>query len=216
MRLKKFELNTTGNDYVIGDVHGDWDNVDQALLDVKFDEDNDRLFCVGDLIDRGPNSASALLWLAKPWFHTVRGNHENMCIEVFNAKWSRDNYLLNGGAWFLDLQEAEQQLYVDAFSALPYAIEIQTENGRVGIVHAEVYNNDWETTGDEWELIKDVIETMLWARSKFKSQDSTPVANIDKVYVGHTPLKYPAQLGNVYYIDTGSVYPEGSLTIVKL
>lgn len=204
-----FGKNLKGNDYVIGDVHGDWDNVDQALLDVKFDDENDRLFSVGDLVDRGPESERALEWLAKPWFFAVRGNHEDMCIEVFNAKWSRDNYILNGGAWFLDLQEAEQQLYVDAFSSLPYTIQIDTDEGKVGLVHAEVPGNDWLNPNPD-------VETMVWARSKFKSQDTTVVANIDKVYVGHTPLKFPVQLGNVHYIDTGSVYPEGSLTIVKL
>lgn len=204
-----FGKNLKGNDYVIGDVHGDWDNVDQALLDVKFDDDNDRLFSVGDLIDRGPESERALEWLAKPYFFAIRGNHEDMCIEVFNSKWSNDNYILNGGAWFMGLQRAEQQMYVDAFSALPYTIQIDTDDGKVGLVHAEVPGNDWLNPNPD-------VETMVWARSKFKSQDTTVVANIDKVYVGHTPLKYPAQLGNVYYIDTGSVYPEGSLTIVKL
>ena len=210
--LKKFERNTVGNDYVVGDIHGDWDAVDAALLSVKFDDDNDRLFSVGDLVDRGPDSELALEWLAKPWFHAVRGNHEDMCIETFHSRWPGGNYILNGGAWFMGLQRAEQQTYVDAFDSLPYAIEIDTADGSVGIVHAEVPGNDWANV----DGIVDDVETMLWARTKFKKQDATEVANIDRVYVGHTPLKHVVQLGNVHYIDTGSVFPEGTLTIVKL
>lgn len=209
--LKKFEANTVGSDYVVGDIHGDWDAVDQALLDVRFDDDVDRLFSVGDLIDRGPESERALEWLSKPWFHAVRGNHEDMCIEVFKGTWPVGNYIQNGGAWVVGLSRAEQQTYVDAFDSLPYAMEIDTPTGKVGVVHAEVPDHDWSLLGEP-----PYKETMLWARTKFNRQDATEVANIDRVYVGHTPLKHVVQLGNVYYIDTGSVFPEGSLTIVKI
>lgn len=209
--LKKYERNVIGNDYVVGDIHGNWDAVDQALLDVRFDDDVDRLFSVGDLIDRGPESERALEWLAKPWFHAVRGNHEDMCIEVFNGTWPVGNYIQNGGAWFVGLSRAEQLTYVDAFSSLPYAIEIDTPSGSVGIVHAEVPNNNWNDV-----VYEDSVEVLVWSRTKIKYKDITNVANIGTVYVGHTPQRAVQQLGNVYYIDTGAAWAGGELTIMRV
>lgn len=210
MKLKKFERNTVGNDYVVGDIHGDWDKVDAALLSVRFDDDVDRLFSVGDLVDRGPDSELVLEWLDKPWFHAVRGNHEDMCMQVFKGSWPVHNYIQNGGAWFVGMTKAEQQTYVDAFSVLPHAIEIDTPEGSIGIVHAEVPNDNWNDVenGDE--------ESLLWARDKIQYKDVRSVNGIHAVYVGHTPQRTVQQLGNVYYIDTGAAWAGGTLTIMKI
>lgn len=81
MVFKRFEKNKEGRDFVIGDIHGCFDAVRAILGDVKFDESKDRLFSVGDLVDRGPDSIEAIDWIAKPWFHAVRGNHEQMAKE---------------------------------------------------------------------------------------------------------------------------------------
>ncbi len=76
--IKHFDINKVGADYVIGDIHGCFASFDQALLNVKFDPTNDRLFSVGDLVDRGTESRECLRWMARDWFHAVRGNHEQM------------------------------------------------------------------------------------------------------------------------------------------
>ena len=80
--VQRFAQNTWGRDFVVGDVHGCFDYLRAVLEHVQFDEVSDRLFCVGDLVDRGPQSEEAIDWIAKPWFHAVRGNHEQMAIDV--------------------------------------------------------------------------------------------------------------------------------------
>ena len=52
-----------GRDWVVGDVHGCFRTLRDALLAIDFDDGRDRLFSVGDLIDRGPNSIKAVDWL---------------------------------------------------------------------------------------------------------------------------------------------------------
>ena len=52
-----------GTDWVVGDVHGCFETLRQALAAIDFEQGRDRLFSVGDLIDRGPNSIEALEWL---------------------------------------------------------------------------------------------------------------------------------------------------------
>ena len=80
--VQRFTQNTRGRDFVVGDLHGCFDYLRVMLEHIQFDRVTDRLFCVGDLVDRGPQSEEAIDWIAKPWFHAVRGNHEQMAIDV--------------------------------------------------------------------------------------------------------------------------------------
>ncbi|MBP5144082.1 metallophosphoesterase, partial [Pseudomonas chlororaphis] len=72
-KIQRFEINTAGRDFAVGDIHGHFTKLQAALDAVQFDPTVDRLFSVGDLVDRGPESADVDTWLAKPWFHAVRG-----------------------------------------------------------------------------------------------------------------------------------------------
>lgn len=53
-RVKRFAANTAGRDIAVGDIHGHLTRLVHALAEIKFDESVDRLFSVGDLVDRGP------------------------------------------------------------------------------------------------------------------------------------------------------------------
>lgn len=211
MFLKKFDANTLGRDFVVGDIHGCFSKLCSTLDALGFDVKKDRLFSVGDLVDRGPSSHEAIDWIAQPWFHAVRGNHEQMAIGVASGHHNMGNYLANGGGWFLMLDEDRQQLIAKAFDALPFAIEIA---GRVGIVHAEVPDNDWNRIrflDERWPQMsknkqRDVTEQLMWAREKIATRNDAVVRNIDRVFVGHTPVSMPVRLGNVQYIDTGAVF----------
>lgn len=77
MRIKRFAANTAGRDFAVGDIHGHFTRLQAALDTAGFDPATDRLFSVGDLVDRGPECRDVLDWLAKPWFHPVRGNHDD-------------------------------------------------------------------------------------------------------------------------------------------
>ena len=66
-----------GRDWIVGDVHGCFRTLSQVLHGIDFEHGRDRLFSVGDLIDRGPNSVEALEWLEGDCFDAVvMGNHE--------------------------------------------------------------------------------------------------------------------------------------------
>ena len=82
-KIISFEENTKGLDYVLGDIHGRFDLVYQNLKEVGFDTARDRLFCVGDLIDRGPYSHHVVEFLQSSYVHAVRGNHEDMLLAFY-------------------------------------------------------------------------------------------------------------------------------------
>ena len=57
------ERNDTGRDLVVGDVHGHFATLRRALDELEVGE-HDRVFSLGDLVDRGPDSTAAKDWIA--------------------------------------------------------------------------------------------------------------------------------------------------------
>ena len=220
-KIKKFAKNTVGNDYIVGDIHGCFTLLQEELDKLHFRYNVDRLFSVGDLVDRGPESEHAIDWIAQPWFHAVRGNHEQMAIDYFQpgTGWNMDKhtYEYNGGGWFINMPIARQGVFAEVFDELPLVIELETDNGMVGIVHAEAINNDWDTTKAYINIQPTIANNvLLWARDKIKYGDDTKIVGINHVVVGHTPQNHMKTLGNVIYIDTGAVYgSRGHFTILN-
>src|SRR5690606_8090567 len=71
--IKPFARNTAGRDIAVGDIHGHFTALQRELDRIDFDPAVDRLFSVGDLVDRGPECEDVIKWLNYPWFHPVRG-----------------------------------------------------------------------------------------------------------------------------------------------
>ena len=84
-KLKTYLPNETGQDYICSDIHGHFSLLETQLTEVEFDKTKDRLFCLGDLIDRGDESFMALDYLNNPWFYSILGNHEIMLIEAYET-----------------------------------------------------------------------------------------------------------------------------------
>lgn len=214
-KVQRFEANAAGRDFIVGDLHGMFDMLTAEMDRVRFDPAKDRLFSVGDLVDRGPQSKDAVNWLAQPWFHSVRGNHEDMAIQ-FACGRAVGYYEANGGKWFMDLPPKTQAAVAQAFLTMPIAIEIKASSGLVGIVHAEPYGINWQNFTAMLEEGDFHAESMaLWSRSRISSGNRMDVQGVHAVYVGHTPQERPKSLGNVHYIDTGAVFG-GRLTIVQI
>lgn len=203
-----YEANAKGRDFVVGDIHGCFDLLETGLKRIQFDPETDRLFSVGDLVDRGAQSHLALEWLNKPWFMAVRGNHEQMAIDAAEGLFDPKNYAANGGQWFMALEPEEQKRIARAFEVLPFAIEIQTKNGLVGIVHADCPLADWNDlrialNGHNRHGYENLL---MWSRERITSKNEAEVENVSAVIVGHTPVRQCLAFGNVVYLDTGAVF----------
>lgn len=64
----------------------------RLLYEVGFNQTTDRLFSVGDLIDRGLDSLKYVQLLAEPLFYAVKGNHEILMLDFFQS-YLRDGHL---------------------------------------------------------------------------------------------------------------------------
>jgi len=155
MLHQQLPANTAGKDYIVGDLHGCLDLLHEALARVGFDTGRDRLFSVGDLIDRGPDSMGCLRLLNERWFYAVRGNHEDMLLDYLEnipLPWGHGSaselLLRNGGRWALDLNVSDhQELRHELASkvhALPYVITVGEGEQRFHVAHAELMASRWD------------------------------------------------------------------------
>jgi serine/threonine protein phosphatase 1 len=225
-KFLRLPRNETGRDFVCGDIHGMYDLLDRALEAVAFDPAADRLLAVGDLFDRGPRSLDYAHYLEQPWFHTILGNHELMAVNaiadpnVFNI----DTWLQNGGDW---ITSQPPSAYVDLLArirVLPLALETETPAGRrIGLTHAEMPDVPWDqlrATLESWAeddigFDQDPLAVrLLWARSVVSRGRAGPVAGIDHVFHGHTPLEEVRRIANRTYLDLGA-YRTGELCVLE-
>ncbi|MFP4129918.1 MAG: metallophosphoesterase [Halorhodospira sp.] len=164
LRVVHHEANTAGRDFVVGDLHGCLGALEALLERVAFEPRRDRLFSVGDLVDRGPDSEGCLALLEAPWFFPVLGNHDLFPLAVLDAlrdppywPWGleaaggpgplRRLWLDNGGEWAVphlgDSGPSPQlQAYARRLGQVPHVRVVGTGAGRFQLVHAELLDVD--------------------------------------------------------------------------
>lgn len=202
-QLARFSANTQGRDFAVGDIHGCFTALQKALDHINFNPAKDRLFSVGDLVDRGPESHQVLDWLNRPWFHAICGNHDFMIWRsALGNPYPKVNYLEHGGGWLNELDQDTQRRVGERLVALPLAIEVETPEGLVGLVHADCPYDDWQEMQNH-PLSESAADCCLWSRERYQRSYDTPVRNVRAIIHGHTTVAVMKKLGNVIFIDTG-------------
>ena len=212
--LLKLPHNHAGRDFVVGDIHFKTRELHKGLQALGFDKSVDRLIAVGDLIDRGPGMLDGLKLLGEPWFFTVKGNHEQMLIDAYRAN-PHLPYSAHGARWWLTIDDESKPMVIDKLDSLPLAIEVETAQGVVGVLHADVPVglswNDFTQNLDNPQ-IQDVA---LWGRERIKKHHRGGIPGAWRVCVGHTWIPHSLRLGNVLALDvTGG--GDGPLAIYSL
>lgn len=224
MKFHKFvEKNTKGRDFIVGDVHGHLQLLQDELNKVDFDEKADRLFSVGDLVDRGPQSLETLQLVYEPWFHMVCGNHEEMMLLVVLARQTPMHWYSNGGGW-ADSVEPKVLNPICEYLDANITLAITIGDNEIGICHAEP-PYDWkEVQIDAKYDVKlnrlacdlELADRMLWNRSVLYNKNVVPpIKNIGKTYHGHTPIPEAKTIANMRFIDTGAFYTK-KLTVEQI
>lgn len=224
-KIVHYEANTDGKDYVVGDIHGCVEDLLAALIALGFDAAVDRLFSVGDLVDRGPNSKKSAELVYEPWFKCVKGNHEELMYETIlrNSHTHSATWLWNGGQWMHSEDKTELKDVSRELERLPYVITVGEGDNRFNIVHGElVHQENWNPVPltdkmiDDWVFDDEEENMMLWGRAlitnasaldKMEPGDwSHDMDNMSITFVGHTPVNSVVQVQKQMYIDTGAVY----------
>ncbi|NVJ53575.1 MAG: serine/threonine protein phosphatase [Campylobacteraceae bacterium] len=213
--------------YIIGDVHGEYDNLIQLIN--KFQKNSEVIF-VGDIVDRGKKSNKVIELIRKNNYKCVLGNHEKMMIdfsEYFIKEYPNipfmgfvDAWIRNGGQQTL---ESYDLIAIDKYDgkiicnkndegfnqykedikwlkSLPLYIKLNEnkDNKPIVISHASIADV-WHLV--EFDMNKDIVEQYsLWNRKPPK-EDST----IFNIY-GHTPVSNIDTKKHYINVDTGCCY----------
>jgi calcineurin-like phosphoesterase family protein len=215
--------------YFIGDVHGCIKTLKELVQQICIIDKNPKLYFVGDLIDRGPDSKAVIdyiidLNISGVESMSVRGNHEEMLINAYlhNQRITDTDWCLNGASNTIksfnvnaDLNKRVKDLIPEAYFqyiiTLPYFIELPDYI----IVHAGLNFRISNPLTD--------FKTMIWTREE---QYNKVLAKGKRIIHGHSPiplekLKCKLELGlpDVINIDTGCVYIQhkelGNLTAIN-
>ena len=193
--------------YVMGDIHGIYYAFNNMLRNIKFSE-NDTLYIIGDVVDRGPEPIKTLQRVMKtPNIKMLLGNHEDMMQKYYEELDEYDKYLWynNGGMvtqqQFERLSADEKCAILEHIRALPLKEEITIGKQKYILAHASPFG----TTKDE----------LIWER--IYPYQMTPPG--DEIYIcGHTPvIRYSRRKSHIaeikksadertWFIDCGCAY----------
>lgn len=193
---------------IIGDVHGHYKGL-MALLDAIAPGQRDRVYFLGDLIDRGPDSLQVVNFVQHSDYTCLLGNHEQLMIDSFpNGKPftpALQAWLYSGGrATVASYGEAGILVeHLEWMKTLPTYLDL----GDLWLVHAGVHPLlplDTQTT-----------QEFCWIRDEFHSM-SEPYFADKLIITGHTitftlPNVAPgevAQGSGWLDIDTGAYHPK--------
>jgi len=200
---KVIRKNKLGRDFVVGDLHGRYDLLQKAMVKHKFDKKIDRLFSVGDIINRGDQSERCLKLLKKPWFFMVLGNHEVSFINAVKSGKIK-SYARQIDEWVEKVPRKDLKKWARLLETYPVSITLKSKTYQVGLCHAEPDGNYWRKTRAK----KKSRITMLVGRRVFRKPPKTKVKGVDFTVHGHTPLHKAKWIGNRYFVDTGAWYSD--------
>jgi serine/threonine protein phosphatase 1 len=206
--------------YAIGDIHGQLDRLAAChrLIAADRDRTGDRsapVVHLGDLVDRGPDSAGVIAFLmaGPPEWRTILGNHDAMFLrwmadphdsdpnlnpaytwlhEKLGGTNTLDSYGVAEGPAMWDRARAQvPQAHLDWLAALPLTVETPD----LLFVHAGIRPGVPLTAQDPQDLI--------WIRRPFLD-DTRDHGRL--IVHGHTPVGVPTHFGNRVDLDTGAGY----------
>lgn len=162
---------------VIGDVHGHYDAL-MSLLEAIAPDRDDEVYFLGDLIDRGPDSAKVVEFVIQQGYPCLRGNHEQMLLDAVGDGYISNSllqtWLYSGGYHtLLSYEHKIPQEHLKWFQALPTYLDL----GDIWLVHAGVH--------PDIPLSQQTAEQFCWIRDEFHSMTEPFFA--DKLIItGHT------------------------------
>jgi serine/threonine protein phosphatase 1 len=184
-------------EYVIGDIHGEIDQLKIIIDKINYDPNQDKLIFLGDYIDRGADSYKVYRYIkeldnGENIF--LRGNHEEMMVDAVLNDNNIELWYHNGGQATertfpnrSELKEAAQ-----FFNSLPY----YHSNQNYIFVHAGIR--------PDRKLEEQTEHDLVWIRYQFLGAEASDFKEERTVIAGHTPVPEVKFEENKILMDTGA------------
>lgn len=190
--------------YVFSDVHGHSAALRRVLERIS-PEPDDHFFCLGDMIDRGPDPVGVMrLTRELPNVRVLMGNHEDLMLQALGGDDSvaQFNWGINGGGITADaLAELDDDVadeLVDWVRHLPRWAYARVAGQLYLMCHAGVRLSvptpeAWDDEGIRAYFSAQSPEDLLWIREDFWGSDQSLADKNGEgpiVVCGHTPTVY--------------------------
>ena len=168
--------------FAIGDIHGCSKTFRKLVEEGIQPTPDDEIICVGDYIDRGPDSKGVIDFILELRdrgirVHTLRGNHEQMFLDSLGDDEAQEEWLMNGGQvtcksfGIMDSTQIPER-YLAFFSGTKYFHVAE----HFIVVHAGLNFEPDDPFGDK--------DAMLWTRNTDVDLAKTKGR---RIIHGHTP-----------------------------
>ncbi|MGI6230754.1 MAG: metallophosphoesterase family protein [Tractidigestivibacter sp.] len=192
--------------YVFSDVHGHLATLERVLDRVSLTED-DAVYCLGDMIDRGPDPVGVLkLVRSLPNVQVLQGNHEDLMISYLSSPddgLAAANWSINGGMMTLsglhDIDEDEALDLIKWVASLGRSAQVEVSGRRYVMAHAGIrprkapHEGEWDEKAIGELLASQDPDDLVWIREEFWSVPTGLVNEKGEgpiVIAGHTPTPY--------------------------
>ncbi len=223
--------------YVMSDIHGEYDKYKAMLEKIGFGDD-DELFVLGDVVDRGEKSVELLKDMStRANVYPIMGNHDFMALDLLKkliVEITEENFdqqinaeiisevmswQQNGGeptmAGFKRLDKEDREALVDYLSEFAYYEIVQIKDKLFILVHSGLGNFSLDKDLDDYD-----IEELAFLRADY----DTKYFENDKIFIvsGHTPTLAITGKAEIYHshnnicIDCGATFASGKLACLCL
>ena len=208
--------------YVLSDLHGQYDKFMDMLKLTKFN-DNDKMYILGDIFDRGPDPLKILDYIiCRKNIDFIPGNHEYMFLE-FCDTYNASLWAGNGGRITMTQLMKRGEDYLKALYDYLTKLPLVKVHDKFILTHAGLYlpKNQNQYTLQEILSLQNA-EFNLWSRSNINNERQYKDYT---VICGHTPTLYvdPDQYQmsivrrkGTIYIDCGATFSDGRLACLRL
>lgn len=207
--------------YVISDVHGQFDALMEMLRVIKFTEE-DELYILGDVIDRGPKSIECIKWIMmQDNVLALLGNHELMLY---------DTYIHDAQAIYHSLTEIRENMSKEEQQNIMKWIEDLPECKLITINGKKFYLNHTQAVSNDY-FKEELVDRMFPDYSTYDNYNDLTIKDIISIH-GHVPTMEMRRWNNqkkdssiwknksetIIDIDCGAGYPKegGKLGCLRL
>lgn len=150
--------------YVIGDIHGCDRSFNALLKKINFKPNTDKIYLVGDLINRGPRSVDVLERIldSATAMQSVLGNHDLN----FLAAAAGFVKIKKNDTFSSILTTKNPYVFIDYLRQCPLMIKIETEFNQIIIVHAGMHPS-WSIE-DAWRYNLEIMQVFQDKDGKYE------------------------------------------------
>ena len=211
--------------YLVGDLHGDFKHFKKLLKKIDFNENSDKIYILGDVLDRGSDGIKMLNFInhhAKNGsMYLLKGNHEFFAQMYLEGKLSSKQWQKWGGAPTLkeisDLSRDEKAELAAYLRGLPHFLELSLWGRDCVLTHSGLCFDFLVENDDKIDVCASIKKALDFDEFEFLCSNDlhylakSELKKLDKyLIVGHTPtfkldendLSYIVK--NDYYIDLDS------------